>query len=87
MYKRQGYGRLVYAEAGDALAESLVVRLSSCKRATVRTISGEQAPDSTMSEGSSIVDEEGSAEVWPEYQSKCMDRDDDKRKDAELLFR
>jgi len=40
-----------------------------------------------MSEGSSIVDEEGSAEVWPEYQSKCMDRDDDKRKDAELLFR
>ena len=36
-----GYGRLVYAEAADAVAESLVVRLSSCKRATVRTISGE----------------------------------------------
>ena len=36
-----GYGRLVYAEAGDAVAESLVVRISSCKRATARTISGE----------------------------------------------
>ena len=36
-----GYGRLVYAEAGDAVAESLVGRLSSCKHATVRTISGE----------------------------------------------
>ena len=36
-----GYGRLVYAEAGDAVAESVVGRLSSCKRATVRTISGE----------------------------------------------
>ena len=56
----------MYAEAGDAVAESLVGRLSSCKRATVRTISGEQAPDSTMSEGSSIVDEEGSAEPWRE---------------------
>ena len=36
-----GYGRLVYAEAGDAVAESLVGRLSSWKSATVRTISGE----------------------------------------------
>ena len=36
-----GSGRLVYAEAGDAVAESLVLRLSSCRRATVRTISGE----------------------------------------------
>ena len=37
-----GCGRLVYAEVGDAVvAESLVVRLSSCKCATVRTISGE----------------------------------------------
>ena len=36
-----GYGRLVYAEAGDAVAESQVVRLSSCKCATSRTISGE----------------------------------------------
>ena len=35
------YGRLVYAEAGDAVAESLVGHLSSCKLATVRTISGE----------------------------------------------
>ena len=36
-----GYGRLVYAEAGDAVAESLVGRLTSCKRVAVRTISGE----------------------------------------------
>ena len=36
-----GYGRLVYAEAGDAVAESLVMRLSSCKRATARAVSGE----------------------------------------------
>ena len=54
----------MYAKAGDAVAESLVVRLSSCKRATVRTIYGEQVPDLTMSEGSSIVDEKGSAEPW-----------------------
>ena len=57
---------MLYAEAGDAVAESLVVRLSSCKRATVRTISGEEAPDLTMSEGSSIVDDEGSAKPWRE---------------------
>ena len=56
----------MYAEAGDAVAESLVVRLSSCKRTTVRTISGEEAPDFMMSEGSSIVDEEGSAKPWRE---------------------
>lgn len=37
-----GYGGLVYTEAGDALAESLVVRRSFCKRATLRTLSGEQ---------------------------------------------
>ena len=48
------------------MAESLVVRLSSCNRAVVRTISGEEAPDLTMSEGSSIVDEEGSAKPWRE---------------------
>ena len=36
-----GSGRLVCAETGDVVAKSLVVRLSSCKRVTVRTISGE----------------------------------------------
>ena len=56
----------MYAEAGDAVAESLMVRLSSCKCATARTISGEEAPDMAISEGSSIVDEEGSAEPWRE---------------------
>ena len=61
-----GYGRLVYAEAGNAMAGSLVGRLSLCKRATARTISGEKALDLTMSEGSWIVDEEGSAEPWRE---------------------
>ena len=39
--KHQVYFWLVYAEAGDAVAESLVVRLSSWKRAIARTISGE----------------------------------------------
>ena len=48
------------------MAESLVVRLSSCKRATVRTISGKEAQELTMSEGGSIVDEEGSAKPWRE---------------------
>ena len=43
-----GYGRLIYAEAGDAVGERLVGRLSSCKRATVRTISGERAPATIM---------------------------------------
>ena len=49
-----GSGILVYAEAGDAVPERVVLRLNSCKRASVRTITGEQAPDWTISEGSSI---------------------------------
>ena len=57
---------MVYAEAGDAVAKSLLVRISSFKRATARTISGEKAPDLTMSEGSSIVDEERAAKPWRE---------------------
>ena len=52
------------SDAGEAVAESLVMRRSSCKHATPRTISGELAPDLTMSEGTSIVGEEGSAESW-----------------------
>ena len=41
-----------------------MVRLSSCKRATLRSISGEITPDLTMSEGRSIVNEEGSVCVF-----------------------
>ena len=54
----------MYAETGEVVAKSLVVRLRSYKRATSRATSGEKAPDLTMLEGSSIVDEEGSAESW-----------------------
>ena len=52
------------------MAESLVGCLNSWKRAAERTISGELEPDLTMSEGSSIVDEEGSAEPWREKKGK-----------------
>ena len=61
----------MYAEAGDAVAEILLLRLNSCKRASTRTISGELARDLTMSEGSSIVDEEGSAELGRETRWKA----------------
>lgn len=59
-FKFGSSGGLIYAGAGDAAAENLVVRRSSSKRATLRTISSVQRI-LTMSEGSSIIYEGGSA--------------------------
>ena len=48
-HKFGGFTGVAYAEAGDAVAESLVVHRSSYKRATLLTIHGDYAPDTTMS--------------------------------------
>ena len=59
---------------------------SSCKSATVRTISGEHLWN-LMSEGSSIVDEKGSAEPGCNKQPKGKYLEGDKWKDGLLLSR
>lgn len=61
-----GSDGLMYAKEDDN-----VVCRNSCKCVTSHAKYGEQAPDLTISEGSSIVDEKGSPETGREKVSKA----------------